>query len=171
MKKSEPIKDLWDYVFVVKVLFVCRVPEGPKCATSLLRQRATALHQPLKLFRRLATEQSQRFVSGGIQTRHSAAPPENSFVLGQQPDETLRTIPILMQIILKKIWIPFIYCIMNTFHRHPPTTRKLAILIQAEDVDCRTVARIDFGKLLCVSRTISSCKLKRVFEISGGGRI
>lgn len=114
-------------VFVEKVLFVCRVPQGPKCVKSHVRQYETAQHLPRKLpfsiFLCLATEQSH----SSSQRRHSD--PSHcdilweSFVFRQQPDETLRTASILMLIIMKKIWIPFKYYIMNRFNRHPSMTR------------------------------------------------
>lgn len=58
-------------VFVEKVLFVCRVPRGPKCVKSHVRQYETAQHLPHKLasfiFLCLTTEQSH----SSSQRRHS----------------------------------------------------------------------------------------------------
>lgn len=74
--KTLPIRQLRDVlVFVAKVLFVCRVPLGPKCVKSHVRHYEAALHLPethaSTIFLRLTTEQSHSSSQGDSQTRHT----------------------------------------------------------------------------------------------------
>ena len=74
--KTLPIRQLRDVlVFVEKVLFVCRVPLGPKCVKSHVRHYEAAQHLPethaSTIFLRLTTKQSHSSSREDIQTRHT----------------------------------------------------------------------------------------------------